>query len=177
MAIRQIRLIGDEILAKKSRKVENVNERILEILDDMAETMYSARGLGLAAVQVGVLRRLIVVDVGEGLIKLINPEIVSSEGEEQSVEGCLSIPGYQGKVNRPAKVTVRALDEKGEELVIEAEGIFKKALCHELDHLDGILYSDIALEMYELAGDEPDEEDEEEDDDELKQESGVQSNL
>ena len=158
MAIRQIRLIGDEILLKKSRHVDDVNDRILTILDDMAETMNSVSGLGLAAVQLGVLRRLVVIDVGEGLIKLINPVIVDSEGEQLCTEGCLSIPGYQGKVKRPEKVTVVYTDVDGNEVTLEADGVLRKALCHEIDHLDGILYNQIAETFYELTAEDEDEE-------------------
>ena len=158
MAIRQIRLIGDEILLKKSRHVDEINDRILTILDDMVETMNSVSGLGLAAVQLGILRRLVVIDVGEGLIKMINPVIANSEGEELCIEGCLSIPGYQGKVKRPEKVTVVYTDVAGDEVTLEADGVLRKALCHEIDHLDGILYNQIAETFYELTADDIEDE-------------------
>ncbi|MGE5629353.1 MAG: peptide deformylase [Solirubrobacterales bacterium] len=142
MAIRNIRLNGDEILRKKSRKVEEINHRVLGILDDMLDTMYKAEGVGLAGPQIGILKRLVVIDIGEGPIKLINPEITEASGSIIDFEGCLSIPGEQGNVERPEKVTVIAMNEKGENIVINGEGFFARALCHELDHLDGILYID-----------------------------------
>ena len=170
MATRTIRIEGDEILKKKSRNVDVVDERIKMILDDMAETMYEANGLGLAAVQVGVLRRLVTIDVGNGLIKLINPVIVDKEGEEIKREGCLSVPEIHGMVKRPISVTVKALNEDGEEITIEATGLYKKALCHELDHLDGILFTDIAENVFSASEpfeDEDDEMDFEEENEEL----------
>ena len=170
MATRTIRIEGDEILKKKSRNVDVVDERIKMILDDMAETMYGANGLGLAAVQVGVLRRLVTIDVGNGLIKLINPVIVDKEGEELKREGCLSVPEIHGMVKRPISVTVKALNEDGEEITIEATGLYKKALCHELDHLDGILFTDIAENVFSASEpfeDEGDEMDFEEENEEL----------
>ena len=170
MATRTIRIEGDEILKKKSRNVDVVDERIKMILDDMAETMYEANGFGLAAVQVGVLRRLVTIDVGNGLIKLINPVIVDKEGEELKREGCLSVPEIHGMVKRPISVTVKALNEDGEEITIEATGLYKKALCHELDHLDGILFTDIAENVFSASEpfeDEGDEMDFEEENEEL----------
>ncbi len=144
MALRNIRIIGDELLSKQSRKITEINERILQLLDDMAETMYEADGVGLAAPQVGVLRRAVVIDVGEGLVKLINPEVMEAEGDECEIEGCLSVPEEVGFVHRPARVKVRAQNENGEEIEIEAEGLYKKALCHEIDHLNGLLFTDVA---------------------------------
>ncbi|MGJ0909055.1 peptide deformylase [Clostridium botulinum] len=142
MAIRNIRKYGDELLRKKSRKIEKIDDRVLTVLEDMAETMYSAEGVGLAAPQVGILKRVVVIDVGEGLIKLINPEIIETEGNQKDVEGCLSVPGEQGEVERPYKVKVKALNEKGEEIVLEGEELLARAFCHEIDHLDGILFVD-----------------------------------
>ncbi|EJO5347937.1 peptide deformylase [Clostridium botulinum] len=142
MAIRNIRKYGDELLRKKSRKVEKIDDRILTLLEDMEETMYTAEGVGLAAPQVGILKRVVVIDVGEGIIKLINPEIIETEGKETDVEGCLSVPGKQGEVERPYKVKVKALNEKGEEIVLEGEGLLARAFCHEIDHLDGVLFVD-----------------------------------
>ncbi|EKO1912380.1 peptide deformylase [Clostridium botulinum] len=142
MAIRNIRKYGDELLRKKSRKIEKIDDRVLTLLEDMAETMYSAEGVGLAAPQVGILKRVVVIDVGEGLIKLINPEIIETEGNQKDVEGCLSVPGEQGEVERPYKVKVKALNEKGEEIVLEGEELLARAFCHEIDHLDGILFVD-----------------------------------
>ncbi|MTK13662.1 MAG: peptide deformylase [Clostridiaceae bacterium] len=146
MGLRNIRKYGDEILRKKSRKVEVINDRILTLIKDMEETMYEAQGVGLAAPQVGILKRVIVVDVGEGLIKLINPEIISREGSQLDVEGCLSVPGEQGEVERPNRVTVKALNEKGQEITVEGEGLLARALCHEIDHLDGILFVDKTID-------------------------------
>ncbi|MBV4418728.1 peptide deformylase [Clostridium tyrobutyricum] len=142
MALRNIRKYGDEILRKKSRKVDNINDRITTLLSDMEETLYNANGVGLAAPQVGILKRVIVIDIGQGIIKLINPEIIETEGSYIDEEGCLSIPGKQGKVERPYKVKVKALNEKGEEIMVEGEELLARALCHEIDHLDGILYVD-----------------------------------
>lgn len=142
MAIRNIRKDGDEILRKKSREVDVITDKIRVLLDDMAETMYKANGAGLAAPQVGVLKRLVVIDVGEGLIKLINPVIKSCSGQQRVVEGCLSIPGVWGEVDRPQNVTVEALNPDGEKIMIEGEGLLAQALCHEIDHLDGVLFKD-----------------------------------
>lgn len=146
MAIRTIRTYGDELLRKKSRVVDEINPRILLLIKDMVETMYNAKGLGLAAPQVGILKRIIVIDVGNGPIALINPEIIEMEGSNISNEGCLSIPGVQKNVERPEKVIVKALSEKGEELLIPGEGLLAKAFCHEIDHLDGVLFVDKAIE-------------------------------
>jgi peptide deformylase len=143
MALRNImNYQTDDILRKKTRAVESVNNRILTLLEDMVETMYHADGAGLAAPQVGILRRLIVIDVGTGLIKLINPVITEADGEQQELEGCLSIPGIYGKVERPERVVVKALDENGKPIALEGTGLLARALCHEIDHLDGILFID-----------------------------------
>lgn len=146
MAIRKILKIGDETLRKHARPVAEVDRRTKQLLDDMAETMYAADGAGLAAPQVGILRRVVVIDVGEGLIELVNPEIVASEGEQHQAEGCLSVPGKRGVVARPAKVTVRALNRRGKPIEIVGEGFLAIALCHEIDHLDGVLYVDKIIE-------------------------------
>lgn len=146
MAIRNIRTIGDDILRKKCRKVEIIDNRILTLINDMKDTMYYADGVGLAAPQVGILKRIAVVDVGEGPVILINPEIIETEGEYVDIEGCLSIPGEQGKVKRPQRVKVKALNEKGEEFIVVGEDFFSRAMCHEIDHLDGILYIDKTIE-------------------------------
>ncbi|KGG81113.1 peptide deformylase [Caloranaerobacter azorensis H53214] len=142
MAIRQLRYVGDPILRKKSREVTEINDRIKILLDDMLETMYKNDGVGLAAPQVGILKRVVVIDIGEGPIKLINPEIISMEGEVIDVEGCLSVPGETGEVKRPSKVKVKYLDENGKELIIQGTGLLARALCHEIDHLNGILFID-----------------------------------
>lgn len=151
MALRTIRTKEDEILRKKSKEVKKITPRTLELIDDMLETMYDAEGVGLAAVQVGVLRRVVVIDIGDGPVILINPEIIDkSEKEYLEVEGCLSVPGEQGFVFRPEEVTVRALDREGKEQIIESkERFFSKAICHELEHLDGILYTDHLVEPSE----------------------------
>lgn len=146
MATRTI-LEGDNPrLRKISRPVGNINQRILDLLDDMAQTMYEARGVGLAAPQVGVLRRAVVIDVGEGLIELINPEIVSAEGTQREEEGCLSLPDDTGYVIRPQKVVVKALDRSGEEREYTGEGLLARAFAHEIDHLDGVLFTDKMVE-------------------------------
>ncbi|OPX43046.1 peptide deformylase [Ruminiclostridium hungatei] len=147
MAIRQIRLSQDEILRKKSRPVEEVNDQIRQLLADMADTMYSTEnGAGLAAPQVGILKRLVVLDMGQGLIKLVNPVITLMEGSQEVTEGCLSIPNVYGRLKRPAKVTVEALNEKGESVRLTGTGELAKCLCHEIDHLDGILFTDKVTE-------------------------------
>ncbi len=146
MAVMKILRLGDETLRKKSHPVTKIDRRTVGLLKDMAETMYAADGCGLAAPQVGILRRMVVIDVGDGLIELINPEIIESEGEEIGVEGCLSVPGRRGTVKRPTKVVVRALDRKGREIELTAEGFLARAVCHELDHLDGIVYVDKMIE-------------------------------
>ena len=147
MAIRSIRIIDqDDVLRKHARKVEKFDERLHTLLNDMAETMAAGNGVGLAAPQVGVLKRCCVIDVGEGLIELVNPEIVSREGEVTVIEGCLSVPDRAGKVVRPEKVKVRAQNRNGEPIEVEGEGILAVCLCHELDHLDGILYVDKMIE-------------------------------
>ncbi|NLW52920.1 MAG: peptide deformylase [Tissierellia bacterium] len=142
MAIRVIRTDEDPILRKRSREVKEINDRITTLLDDMLETMYEADGVGIAAPQVGILRRAIALDVGDGPMKLINPEIIEQEGSEIDVEGCLSVPNFNGTVERPAWVKVKYLDETGEQKEVEATGLFARCLCHEIDHLDGILFRD-----------------------------------
>ena len=149
MALRNIVKEGDEVLRKKCIPVDKIDERILTILDDMAETLYDSGGVGLAAPQVGILRRIVVIDVGEGLIELINPEITETEGEISDSEGCLSIPGKYGEVVRPARVKVKALDRRGEEVTYEGPELLARAFCHEIDHLDGILYIDRAQQVWE----------------------------
>lgn len=146
MALRNIRYLGDDILRKKCRKVDTVDDRLRILLKDMAETMYNANGAGLAGPQVGILKRIVVIDVGEGIINLINPEIIETEGSHIVEEGCLSIPNKWGKIERPERVTVKAINEKGEEFILKGEGELAKALCHEIDHLDGILFIDKVIE-------------------------------
>jgi peptide deformylase len=142
MAIRNIRKDGDEILRKRSREVDQITPKIRMLLKDMVDTLYKADGAGLAAPQVGVLKRIILVDVGTGLYQLINPVLKSQSGEQCVNEGCLSVPGIWGEVKRPAQVVVEALDPDGEKIVVEGEGLLAQALCHEIDHLDGILFKD-----------------------------------
>ena len=149
MALRDIVKEPDERLRKVCRPVKEITPHILTLLDDMAETMAYAEGVGLAAPQVGVLRRIVVVDVGEGLIELINPEIIEKDGEVSDSEGCLSIPGKYGEVVRPAYVKVKALNRQGEEAEYEGTELLARAFCHEIDHLDGILYIDRAQQVWE----------------------------
>lgn len=145
MAVRNIRKDGDEVLRKKSREVDEINDKIRILLRDMAETLYKADGVGLAAPQVGILKRIVVIDAGDGLLELINPVITGQSGEQTYIEGCLSIPGIYGEMLRPAKVTVQALNARGEKIEITGEGLLAVALCHEIDHLDGILFKDKAI--------------------------------
>ena len=149
MAIRQIRYSEDPILRKKSREITHINDRIKTLLDDMAETMYVSEGVGLAAPQVGVLRRVVVIDIGEGLLKLINPEIIEVEGESIDYEGCLSVPGASGKVKRPEKVKIKYLDIDGNEKEMEGTGLLARAMCHEIDHLNGTLFIDKVIDDQE----------------------------
>lgn len=142
MAIRNIVKIGDDVLRKTCRTQMTFDEKLATILDDMAETMYKAEGVGLAAPQIGILRRFCVVDVGDGLIELINPVITEKSGSQTGSEGCLSIPERFEEVERPLKVTVRAQDRNGNNIVVTAEGFKARAFCHEIDHLDGVLYID-----------------------------------
>lgn len=150
MAIRDIVKQGDETLRKKARQVNVIDSRIRTLLDDMAETMYEAEGVGLAANQVGVLRRVVVIDTGNGLIELINPEIVSEEGEQIGMEGCLSCPGRRGYVRRPDKVTARALNREGKPFEITGSGMLARAICHEVEHLDGKLFVERIMTDEEL---------------------------
>ena len=148
MAKLQIRTVGDEVLRKTCRPVDAITPRVLTLLDDMIETMRAANGVGLAAPQVGILRRIAVVEVEEGEIyELINPKIVASAGEQEGAEGCLSVPGRYGLVTRPKHVTVRALNRKGEEYEITAHDFLARAFCHEIEHLDGKLYIDKVTRM------------------------------
>lgn len=147
MAILKIvkRDTDEAFLRKKSREVEEITPRIKTLLDDMVDTMRHANGCGLAGVQVGVLRRVVVIETEEGLFQLINPKIIAMAGSQEGEEGCLSLPGEWGITRRPMYVTARALNRDGEEIEIRAEGLLAKAICHELDHLDGILYTDKTL--------------------------------
>ena len=150
MALRKIVTLEDPVLRKTSRKVEKFDKRLWDLLDDKKDTLYSANGAGLAAVQVGILRRVVVIDVGDGLMELVNPEITERSDEKQEeVEGCLSIPGRYGVTERPEWVKVKAQNREGKWVVYKGEGLKARCFCHELDHLDGVLYIDNALEMYD----------------------------
>lgn len=144
MAIREVRIDGDEVLRKVSRPVTEMTPRIEQLIGDMIDTMYQYDGVGLAAPQVGVLRRVIVIDIGEGPMVFINPKIVEQEGEQCGQEGCLSIPGVYMDVKRPNHVVVTAKNEKMEDIRVEGDELLARALCHEIDHLNGILFKDIA---------------------------------
>ena len=143
MAIREIRKQGDPVLEKVCKPVKEMTPRLSDLVDDMLETMYDANGVGLAAPQVGVLRRIVVIDVGEGPYVLINPEITERDGEQTGQEGCLSVPGVYGIVTRPEHVKAKALDKDMKPYEIDAEGLFARAVCHELDHLDGKMYTSL----------------------------------
>ena len=147
MALRNIVNEKEARLRKVSRPVEKFDERLWTLLDDMAETMYHADGVGIAGVQVGVLRRVFVVDIGEGLTEFVNPVITAQSGEQDGLEGCLSSPGEYGMVVRPEKVTVTAFDRDGKPFTLEAEGFMARAVCHEYDHLDGRIFKDITHHM------------------------------
>ena len=140
MAVRKVREIGDEVLNKVSKEVKAMTPRTLMLIEDMLDTMYETNGVGLAAPQVGILKRIVVIDVGEGPIILINPVILETAGEQTGDEGCLSVPGKAGQVTRPNYVKVKALDENMEEVIYEGEELLARAFCHEIDHLDGHLY-------------------------------------
>lgn len=159
MALRTIRLMGDEVLTKKCREIKEVTKRIRELIEDMLETMYDANGCGLAAPQVGVLKRLTVIDVGDGPIILINPVILESSGEQIGDEGCLSLPGKVGEVARPNYVRVRAYDENMQEYEIEGTELLARALCHEIEHLEGQLYVEkVNGELHEVTYEEGEDE-------------------
>ena len=149
MAIRNIRISTDEVLRKKCKVVKEITPNLLTLLDDMADTMYEANGVGLAAPQVGILKRVVVIDVGEGLVELINPVILETSGSQIDDEGCLSVPGKYAPVERPNYAKVEAMDRDGNTFIIEGEELMARALCHEIDHLDGILYIDKALPVEE----------------------------
>jgi peptide deformylase len=153
MALRDIAILDiNECLRKKSRAVEKIDKRVLALLEDMLDTMYFAQGVGIAAPQVGILKRIMIVDVGEGPIEFINPEMIEQSGEQIDKEGCLSIPGLIGNVSRPSYVKVIALDRSGKTFELEATGLLARAICHEMDHLDGILFVD-RCEPYENSED------------------------
>ena len=160
MALGKIVTEGDDILLKKCRPVEKFDQKLWDLLDDMAETLYDSGGVGLAAPQIGMMRRICIIDVGDGLIEFINPEIISTEGMHECVEGCLSSPGEYGLVNRPVKVVSKAFDRDGNEFTVEGEDLFAQAMCHEFDHLDGILFKSKVTRMLredEIARDDDEE--------------------
>lgn len=154
MALRNVVREGDQVLRKKSRPVEKIDDRIRQILDDMLETMRLEDGVGLAAPQVGILRRMFVIEVDDQIIYLINPEFVETEGEQYEEEGCLSVPGMAGKVVRPAYVKMKGLGREGEPVEYEGTDLLARALCHEYDHLDGILFIDKAEDLHNAEEDE-----------------------
>lgn len=159
MALRTIRVEGDPVLTKISRPVDKMTPRIHDLIADMLDTMYEAMGVGLAAPQVGILKRVVVIDVGDGPIILINPEIIEKSGEQTGDEGCLSVPGMSGQVTRPDHVKVKALNEDMEEVVYEGEGLLARAFCHELDHLDGHMYTEkVEGGLHDVNYEEPEEE-------------------
>ena len=158
MALRQIRIMGDEKLEKVCRPLKQVTDRDRELIQDMLDTMYDANGVGLAAPQVGVLKRIVVIDIGEGPIVMVNPEILETSGSQTGQEGCLSLPGQAGIVTRPNYVKVRATDENGEEYELEGTELMARAICHECDHLDGIMYVRyVEGELMDVSGEEAEE--------------------
>ena len=158
MALRKIREIGDPCLTKKCREVENFDKKLHTLLDDMKDTLIESNGVGLAAPQVGILRRVVVIDLGEenGIIELINPVITHTEGSYTDIEGCLSVPGKAGEVERPQKATVRAFDRNGEEFEFTGENLYARCICHECDHLDGKLYVEKVIRFVEPEYEEED---------------------
>ena len=159
MAIRQIREMGDEVLTKVSKEVKMITPRTIMLIEDMLDTMYESGGVGLAAPQVGILKRIVVIDVGEGPIVLINPEIIETSGEQTGDEGCLSVPGKAGCVTRPNYVKVKALDTKMKEVIYEGEELLARAFCHDIDQLDGHLYVEkVEGELHDVTYEEEDEE-------------------
>jgi peptide deformylase len=159
MALREIRVQGDPVLGKACKPITEVTPKITDLIDDMIETMYEANGVGLAAPQVGILKRLVVIDVGEGPIVMINPTIVSADGEQTGSEGCLSVPGKAGQVTRPNHVVAHFFDEEMNECEVEGTELLARAICHELDHLDGHLYVEkVEGELYDVNYEEEEEE-------------------
>ena len=157
MALRTIRVQGDSVLTKKSRTVDKMTPRIGELITDMLDTMYEAMGVGLAAPQVGILKRIVVIDIGDGPIVLINPEILETSGEQTGDEGCLSVPGMAGQVTRPNYVKVKAMNEDMEEVIYEGTELLARAFCHEIDHLDGKMYTELVEgELHKVTYDEED---------------------
>lgn len=149
MAVRNIVKDGDEVLRKICRPVEKFDDKLSQLIDDMFETMYKANGVGLAAPQIGLLKRIAVIDIGEGPHEFVNPRIIDASGEQTDTEGCLSCPGVWGTVSRPNFVTVEAYDRNGDRFILSASELFARAICHELDHLDGKLFKDIVIDFVE----------------------------
>ena len=149
MALRNLRFDGDELLRKRSKEVTEITPKITTLIEDMKETMYNENGVGLAAPQIGILKRIVVIDVGEGPIILINPEVLEFSGSQIDVEGCLSVKDVQGTVDRPEYVKIKALNEIGKEVILEGEELLARAFCHEIDHLNGILFIDKIIERME----------------------------
>jgi peptide deformylase len=148
MALRKIRINEDTILRKRCKEVQIIDNSIRDLLCDMVDTLYATpNGVAIAACQIGILKRLVVIDMGEGVIKLINPKIIGTSGEQECIEGCLSIPDRFGKTIRPQQVTIQALNENDEEIILNGQGEMAKCLCHEIDHLDGILFTDKVIEF------------------------------
>ena len=159
MAIREIREMGDEVLEKKSKPIKMMTPRTMELIEDMFDTLYESGGVGLAAPQVGILKRIVVIDIGEGPLLLINPEIVETSGSQTGSEGCLSLPGKAGQVTRPNYVKVKALDVNMDPVEYEGTELLARAFCHELDHLDGIMYVEhVEGELYDVSYEEDEEE-------------------
>lgn len=155
MALRTIRLQGDAVLNKVCREVKEITPKIQVLIEDMLDTMYEAGGVGLAAPQVGVLRRIVTIDIGDGPLIMVNPRLISSDGEQTDGEGCLSLPGKAGKVTRPNHVIARAFDENMEEFEIEATELLARAICHELDHLEGHMYTELVEgDLYDVVDEE-----------------------
>ena len=155
MLFRSIRQMGDAVLTKKCREIKEVTPRIEELIDDMIETMYEGNGVGLAAPQVGVLKRVVTIDVGDGPLVLINPEIIESSGEQTGSEGCLSLPGKAGEVTRPNYVKVRAYDRRMQQIELEGTELLARAFCHEVEHLDGHMYVEkVNGELYDVENEE-----------------------
>ena len=158
MALRTIRIQGDPVLTKKCREINEMTPKIKELIDDMLDTMYEANGVGLAGPQVGVLKRIVVIDIGEGPVVMINPVILEKSGEQTGDEGCLSLPGKAGTVTRPNYVKARAFDENMEEYESEGTELMARAICHELDHLDGHMYTEIVEgPLHDVTYDDPEE--------------------
>ena len=165
MALRKIREYGDEILTKKCREVKEMTPRLKELVADMLETMYQAEGVGLAAPQVGVLKRIVVIDIGEGPIVLVNPKIVAQDGEQEGNEGCLSVPGKAGVVVRPNHVIAEGFDADMNPVTVEGEELLARAICHELDHLEGIMYTTrVQGELFDTVEEEEEEQGTQEED-------------